>query len=164
MSASVSGLSAEHRDKARDLAMRAAFLGLHRAPYLHYTQGGQRWEGIDERLKAWRGEFPQHGDCSAFATWCIWNGLSHYHVRDTVNGAAWKAGYTGTMVEHGKRVRDLDNVKRADLALYGDPRGGTGHVAVCIGGGKVISFGSERGPFLLPLRYRRDLVQVRRYI
>lgn len=162
--ASVSGLSAPHRIRARDLAMKAAFLGLRNAPSLHYTQGNRRWEGINNNLKAWRGQFPHYADCSAFATWCLWNGLDHYGVRDTVNGQRWKAGYTGTMWTHGKQVRKRSNVLRGDLALYGNPFGATGHVAICVGGGKVISFGSEAGPFLLPIDYRADVRQIRRYI
>ena len=161
---SVSGLSPVHRVKARDLAMRAAFLGLKRARTLHYTQDARRWQGIRDDLRAWKGECPNWADCSAFATWCIWNGLDHYGVRDVVNGQAWKAGWTGTMVQHGKVVQHRGNVRRADLALYGDPVGRTGHVAVCIGGGKVISFGSEPGPFLLDIDYRSDLREIRRYI
>lgn len=159
---SVSGLSAPHRIRARDLAVDAAMLGLQRKDSLHYTQGARRWQGIAESLKAWRGECPEQGDCSSFATWCVWNGLDHYGVRDTVNGLMWRAGWTGTMATHGKRV--VHRVMRADLALYGDPVGRTGHVAVCIGGGKVISFGSEAGPYLLDINYRADLRQIRRYI
>jgi hypothetical protein len=158
--ASVSGLSRAHRIRARDLAVQAAFLGLRHADQLHYTQGAKRWQGIAEGLKAWRGEYPHYADCS----WCLWVGLSHYHARDTVNGALWKAGYTGTMVGHGKRVAHENNVLRGDLALYGDPFGRTGHVAVCVGGGKVVSFGSEAGPFLLPIHYRADLREIRRFI
>lgn len=162
--ASVSGLSAPHRIRARDLAMQAAFMGLRHAPALHYTQTAKRWEGIARELKPWRGEYPHFADCSAFATWCLWVGLSHYGVRDVVNGQAWKAGWTGTQVQHGKQVRHRGNVMRGDLAHYGNPVGRTGHVAICIGGGRVISFGSEAGPFLLDIDYRSDLQQIRRYV
>lgn len=161
---SVSGLSASHRIRARDLAVQAAFLTLRHAPVVHYTQGAKRWQGIDHDYKAWRGEFPHFADCSAFTTWCLWNGLDHYGVRDTVNGQRWQAGWTGTQVQHGKRVAHESNVLRADLALYGNPTGGSGHVAICIGGGKVISHGSEAGPFLLPIHYRSDLREIRRYV
>ncbi|MET0604188.1 MAG: hypothetical protein ABW167_19545 [Baekduia sp.] len=164
LTASASGLSYKHRIRARDLVVQAAFLGLRHARELHYTQSASRWEGIKNHLKAWRKQFPKHADCSSFATWCLWQGLDHYGVRDLVNGAHWKYGYTGTMVKRGKRVVHEHNIMRGDLALYGDPFGGSGHVAVCIGGGKVISFGSEAGPFLLDLHYRSDLRQVRRYI
>jgi hypothetical protein len=161
---SVSGLSAPHRIRARDLAIQAAFLGLRHAPALHYTQTAKRWEGISRGLKAFRGEYPHYADCSAFATWCLWNGLDHYDVRDTVNGQAWKAGYTGTMLQHGKVVAHRGNVLRGDCVLYGR-KGTTGeHTAICIGGGKVISFGSEAGPFLLDIDYRSDIIEIRRYI
>lgn len=162
--ASVSGLNAKQRDRVRALATEAARLALDHAPQVHYTQGSSRWQGIDKKLKAWKGQYPNYADCSSLATWCLWNGLSHYGVRDTVNGCAWKAGYTGTMLQHGKRVVHRENVLRGDLALYGVP-GTTGkHVAICVGGGKVISHGSEAGPFLLPIDYRSDLMQIRRYI
>ena len=160
---SVSGLSPEHRVRARDLTIEAAKLGLRRAASLHYTQGPRRWEGIDNNLKAWQGECPNWADCSAFSTWCLWNGLDHYGVRDVVNGYRWRAGYTGTQIDHGRRVMHRGNWRRADLVFYGDPKGGSGHVAIYVGGGKVISFGSERGPLLLPVEYRR-ITQVRRYI
>lgn len=161
---SVSGLSAPHRIRARDLAVRAAFLTLRHAPTVHYTQGPRRWDGINKDLKAYRNEYPRFADCSAFATWCLWNGLDHYGVRDTVNGANWKAGYTGTMLSHGKEVKHRSNVLRGDCVLYG-PKGSNGeHTAICVGGGKVISHGSEAGPFLLPIDYRRDVMCIRRYI
>jgi len=161
---SVSGLSRTHRIRARDLAIAAAILCLRAAPSVHYTQSGARWSGIDQGLKAWRRQFPRYADCSAFVTWCLWNGLDHYDVRDTVNGMRWRAGFTGTMADHGKRVVHAENILRGDVAHYGDPDGRSGHVALCIGGGRVISFGSEKGPFLLPIRYRHDFREIRRYI
>jgi cell wall-associated NlpC family hydrolase len=161
--ASVSGLSAAHRAEARDLAVKAAFLALEHKAEVHYTQDARRWEGINKELKAYRNQFPRYADCSAFATWCIWNGLDHFGVRDTVNGSNWRGGYTGTMLSHGKRVMSRDNVLRGDCVIYGN--GGTGeHTAICIGGGLVISHGSEAGPFKLPIDYRRDVMQIRRYI
>lgn len=161
---SASGLSAAHRAKARDLTMKAAYLGLRHSPALHYTQSMRRWDGINLGCKAWRGEYPRYADCSAFATWCLWNGLSHYNVRDVVNGQNWRAGYTGTMVIRGKHVVHSRNMRRADLVIYGDPFGGSGHVAVYIGGGMVISHGSEAGPMKLHWRYRSDVNSVRRFI
>lgn len=160
---SVSGLSAPHRVRARDLAVEAALLGLRHAPQIHYSQGPHRWDWHREDLRAWRGQYPTDLDCSSYATWCLWNGLHHYHVRDTVNGERWLAGYTGTMLEHGKRVVHPENILRADLALYGHRFPGE-HVAICIGSGLVISHGSENGPYKLPIHYRPDLLMIRRYI
>jgi hypothetical protein len=162
-SGSVSGLNWPHRKKARQLTMNALNLGYRHAPAIHYTMGSERWQGIDQNKKAYRGEYPTQCDCSSFATWAIWNGLSHYHVRDTVNGAAWKAGYTGTMLTHGKQVHSSRNWRRGDCFIYGSAFPGK-HVAVYIGGGFVISHGSEGGPFKLRWNYRGDLMQVRRYI
>ena len=130
-----SGLSDEHRVEARNLAIAAARLGLARASSLTYTQGPGRREGINRNLKAYRGQCPKGADCSAFVTWSIWNGLDHYGIRDTVNGARWKYGYTGTMVKHGVEV-PAGHLIRADAILYGDPfRPPTGHTALYVGGG-----------------------------
>jgi hypothetical protein len=168
MSGAVSGLNDVDRAKARAMVLQAAYLGLSRAPSLHYTQGSRRWEGIDEDMRAWRGECPNYADCSAFATWCLWQGLWHFGVRDVVNGQNWTAGYTGTMLAHGKVVKFEQDYLVGDCALYGVP-GTTGeHTAVFVGfkGSMpyVISHGSEAGPFLLPMHYRTDVICVRRYI
>lgn len=164
---SVSGLSFEHRVHARDRARDAALLGLRHASEIHYTQGPRRWDGINKRLHSREGDFPRFADCSSFTTWCLWNGLFvPYHCRDTVNGAAWRAGFTGTQRAHGREVVHLHNVLRGDLAHYG---GGAGHhVAIVVGWRNgipvVVSHGSEAGPFLLPYNYRGDFSQFRRYI
>lgn len=160
--ASVSGLSWPHRKKARSLAKAAALLGVRHEPEIHYTQSAKRWDGIDRGLKAYKGDFPVFADCSAFTTWCLWNGLSHYGVRDVVNGTDWRSGYTGTQKSHGKVVRLRINWQAGDLIHYGP---GTGaHVVIYIGGGKVVSHGSEGGPMILDWNYRPDYVETRRYI
>jgi hypothetical protein len=166
---SVSGLGAAKSIRARDLAVEAALLGLHNAGAIHYTQSAARWEGIAKEMKAWRGGFPDQCDCSSFATWCLWNGLDHYGVRDTVNGQGWRAGYTGTMVAHGRPVSGPSAVLRGDLVLYGNPTGSTGHVAIAVGrrsDGRVmvVSHGSEGGPYYLTYDYRSDVHSIRRYV
>jgi cell wall-associated NlpC family hydrolase len=158
---SVSGLSREHVIKARALAMQAASLGVAHSPSIHYTQGSQRWDGIRHGLKAWRGEYPHWADCSAYVTWCLWNGLSHYHAHDHVNGQNWAGGYTGTLATHGQQVHS--NFQHGDLCLYGSGFPFE-HVAIYVGGGLVISHGSERGPLKCSMHYRPDLRQVRRYV
>lgn len=167
--ASVSGLSRDHRIRARDRAVAAALVTLHHAPQVHYTQGSARWEGISKKLNARLGQFPKNADCSSFATWCLWNGLGvGFGLGDLVNGAKWHAGFTGTMLSHGKRVHDVGCVQRADCVIYGN--GGSGeHTAIVVGRAKngtpmVVSHGSERGPFYLPYNYRNDVMQIRRYI
>jgi hypothetical protein len=158
---SVSGLSSHHVRQAVNLTLQAAVLGYHHAPAISYTQGDLRWQGIDRRRDASRGEYPNYADCSAYATWCYWNGL-HLHTghSDIVNGEHWQAGYTGTMLEHGRHVsRPIPG----DAVIYGTSWPGE-HVALYTGAGLVVSHGSEAGPFLLPWRYRSDVLEIRRYI
>lgn len=156
----VSGLSPAHAHTAVNMTLQAAVLALHHAPAIHYTQGPERWQGIDAYRKAWRGQYPTEADCSAFVTWCLWNGLDHFHHIDTVNGLHWQGGYTGTMLNHGKRVtRPLPG----DAIIYGSAWPGE-HTALYSGGGLVISHGSEAGPNLRPWKYRPDVLSIRRYI
>ena len=158
---SVSGLSPRHVRKAVDDILQAAVLGLHHAPAIHYTQGPLRWQGIDRARVASAGEFPNYADCSAYATWCYWNGLhAHLGHTDIVNGESWRAGYTGTLLEHGERV---GSPIPGDAVIYGSAWPGE-HVALYTGGGLVVSHGSEAGPLLLPWRYRADVLEIRRYI
>ena len=145
-------------------------LALSRKASLHYTQGPRRWDGIRLDLRSQESECPEYADCSSFATGCLWNGLHvKFGVRDTVNGAGWKAGYTGTMLNCGKRVVHLGNVIRGDCVIYGD--GGTGkHTAIVVGRRKrdnkpmVVSHGSESGPHYVAYDYRSDIMEIRRYI
>lgn len=130
------------------------------APLMHYTQTPDRWEGITKDLRSVEGEFPKHGDCSAWATWLIWSAV-HEHLKaiggkDFVNGQSWAAGHTGTLVKCGRKVT-LNDLRIGDLVFYGDEGWRPGHVAVYVGQGHVGSFGSEPGPFILPVRYRSDV-------
>jgi hypothetical protein len=167
--ASVSGLSKANRARARRKVLRAAMLGFQRREKINYTMGSLRWSGIDRHRNASEGEYPVYADCSAYATWCLWNGLFlPFGVRDTVNGAGWRAGYTGTMLKHGKRVEHQENVLVGDCMLYGR-KGTTGaHVAIAVGkrNGKVmvVSHGSQGGPYYVPYDYRSDRMGWRRYI
>jgi hypothetical protein len=157
---SVSGLSNKHVRTAVNLTLQAAVLGYHHASQCRYTQGAERWEGIQKNKKAWRGEFPVYSDCSAYATWCLWNGLGHFHHSDTVNGQHWAAGYTGTLLQHGKHV---NNPIPGDLIIYGTSWPGE-HTSIYTGGGLCVSHGGDPGPQLLPWRYRSDILSIRRYI
>lgn len=159
--------SAHDRLAARRLAVAAARLGLHHAAALHYSQGVDRWEGIARRLRALHGQWPHHADCSSFVTWCLWTATRAWGLGDFANGLSWHAGYTGTLVHHGVPVTN-GHYLLADVALYGDPFGASGHTALLAGElhgvPMVISNGSEAGPFFLPLHYRPDLLVVRRMI
>lgn len=157
------GLSTVHRVRARDLACGAAALAYRNRGSVHYSQNARlRWTGIRADLKAWQGEYPKNADCSSYVTWAVWNGLDHYDVRDVVNGLRWQAGYTGTMLTHGAHVSP-SRLIRGDAVIYGRSWPGL-HTAIYMGGGMVLSHGSERGPLLLPVFYRGDVLGCRRYI
>jgi hypothetical protein len=167
----VSGLSEPHRVIARDRAVQAAILGLHNGPAMHYTEGPQRWQGIADHLDARLGHFPDFCDCSAFASWCLWNGLHlGFGLGDLVNDANWTGGYTGTMLEHGKQVHLMADVQKADCVIYGT--GFPGHHTAIVAGRRatdgrimVISQGSENGPnYLAYNEMGQNIMQVRRYI
>jgi hypothetical protein len=166
---SVSGLSKHQRTLARSRARDAAWLTYNHKGRVHYTQSARRWDGINKKMNARVGKYPKYADCSSFATWCLWNGLFiPFSCRDTVNGANWQHGYTGTMLSHGKEVVHIANTLIGDCVIYG---GGTGaHTAIIVKGGNVterpmvISHGSEAGPFYLPFDYRSDVNCIRRYI
>lgn len=143
-------MNREERKKGRDIVTQAALLGITNKDRIHYTEyAPARWEGIDKGLLAAKGEYPHHADCSAFVTWCLWNALRH--GPDVVNGQKWKAGYTGTMVSHGRVITDHHYAARGDAVLYGTP---TYHTAIIIGrrNGQLLvaSHGEESGPYIVP--------------
>src|SRR5436189_6134809 len=160
----VSGLSVEHRRVARHRVLQACELMLGHPGPIHYSMGGDRWEGIDDHLIASHGKYPHHSDCSSSSTWVLWNAMwVPYHIHDVVNGQRWHAGYTGTIAQHGKLVRHDRNIKIGDLLLYGHAWPYL-HVTVALGGGMCFSHGSEGGPYKLPIDYRPDRAMVRRFI
>jgi hypothetical protein len=170
-----SGLGPHDQQRARQMVVQACALLLAHPADVHYTmdrpaelaaQGGKprRWDGINLGLRAWRGEYPHYGDCSSTFTWLVWQGLGHFGLADHVNGERWRGGYTGTLLDHGRPVHDVGKVKIGDALIYG-PRGSDGeHVALGLGGGWVLSHGSEGGPYRLRWNYRGDLMAIRRYI
>lgn len=137
----------------RATIVAAALLGARNRDAIHYTQTYRRMQGVRERLRPPR--FPVYEDCSSFATWCYWVAGA-----PDPNGRGYDgAGYTGTQTSHGRRVGLTEHLLPGDLVFYGNP---IGHVAIYIGGGKVVSHGSEGGPYVLPIAYR-PITQVRRY-
>jgi hypothetical protein len=167
-----SGLRHDKKTLARDRAVQAAMLGFRNRGAIHYTQGNLRWQGIADTRYSRQGQFPNQADCSAYVTWCLWNALwVPFKVKDVVNGADWKAGYTGTMLRHGRVVEKVADMRRGDAVLYGRAGSTGAHTAIIVGrqGGKkgtpmVVSHGSEAGPYYLPYNYRGDVMNVRRYI
>jgi hypothetical protein len=159
-----SGLGEKDRVEARRIAVAAmALLYQHRAA-VHYTQGGSRWQGIAEKRRYADGRFPLYCDCSSSTSWALWNALTSVgglRFADIVNGAAWKAGYTGTMLSHGKLVTSR---MPGDLVLYGSGFPGKHVAMVASNTDYVYSHGSEAGPYYLAWNYRGDVMQVRRYV
>lgn len=158
-------LSPVQRIRARRAIRRAARLLLHHAGPVHYTQGSMRWQGIRNKRRSIKGEYPNYSDCSSSSTWEIWDAVADLihsgHVTiDFVNGLGWRAGSTYTMIRHGKRISRPRMV--GDMVFYGATYS-PGHVAPYIGGGYVISHGSEGGPYLARWNYR-PVAQTRRYI
>lgn len=92
---------------------------------------------------------PVWEDCSAFFTKCC----KFAGFKDP-NGFGYNgAGYTGTIAAHGTRLSDISQAKPGAAVLYGSPPGYE-HVAAYIGGGRIVSHGSEGGPYFLPYDYR----------
>lgn len=160
-------LTRSQRVHARNAAAGAALLAWRHRGNVHYTQGSRRWSGITGTDNAALGQYPNWADCSAFATWCLWNGLYlPFHKRDVVNGLEWKYGFTGTQIKHGRRITG-SQLRRGDLVFYATRGETPTHVAVCVGrkDGRpmVVSHGSEAGPLYLRWNYRR-VIQCRRYV
>jgi len=120
----------------------------------HYTQGSQRWSGINDKIRP--PNAPPYSDCSAAATWCYWTVFGS--GPDFLNGQSWKAGYTGTMSGRGHSV-GCSSMQIGDLAFYGHP---ISHVTISIGNGKVVSHGSDPVG-IYGYNYRSDLNQCRSY-
>jgi hypothetical protein len=152
------------KGEARRIAVRTFRLAYDHRGSVHYTQGASRWQGIREGRRSAAGRYPNYADCSSMFTWAWWNALTNVDgagTRDRINGSSWNAGYTGTLLSHGWRVHDR---RPGDAVIYG--RGFPGsHVAmIAENTNMAYSHGSESGPHYVPWNYRRDVMQVRRYI
>ena len=161
------GLNTKERYLARQRVKRAMMTGYAHRGDIHYTQGINRWSGINQHKRSAKGQYPNNCDCSSFSTWGLWDATLIYRLWDFVNGARWQYGYTGSMVQHGSLVRS-GWLLVGDCVFYGGTPAVPGHVAVVVVGGRVnkarvVSHGSESGPLLLQANYR-PINQIRRYI
>jgi hypothetical protein len=146
---------------ARERAVRSAMLGVKHRDKIRYTQLAARWNGIDRQCRAYKDDHPVKADCSSFVTWCLWDALGGPKAgKDIVNGASWKAGFTGTQCSHGRVVR---KPRGGDLVFYRSSNGTINHVAIYVGDGKVVSHGSDPGPQVLAANYR-PIAEIRSYL
>lgn len=91
----------------------------------YYTQGAMRWQGVNAifgKVAVIKGTIPRlkGGDCSAGYTRWVLHGLQQSLgrvPRDIVNGADWRAGYTGSIYRVCQRVT---TPKIGDAILYPD--------------------------------------------
>lgn len=98
-------------------------------------------------------------DCSGFVTRCCEaGGVPNPNYGQTYSSGQ---GYTGTLLA-GTSPTTREALKKGDLVFYGFttssrpgfPYGSPTHVAIYVGGGMVVSMGSDPGPSYLPLTYR----------
>lgn len=142
-------------ENLRERIVNTALFGARHEPSIHYTQSSRRMSGVRGRLRP--PAFGRYEDCSSFSTWCYWvagaadpNGLGY-------NGQ----GYTGTLAAHGRLIPPR-RARPGDLVFYGGGFPYT-HVAVYIGGGRIVSHGSESGPKVTSMNYR-PVSAVRSYL
>lgn len=165
-------LTERQRRHARNRAAQAALLGWRNRGNVHYDQGQHRFDGIAKHRDASKGQYPAVADCSAYATWCLWNGLYlPFEKPDVVNALFWRYGNTGSMIRQGRSIKWTGHMRKGDVVFYAYQGTTPTHCAIMVGRdpnhskGKpmVVSHGSESGPLYLPYDYRR-IVQVRRHI
>ncbi|KAJ3293467.1 hypothetical protein HK104_004438 [Borealophlyctis nickersoniae] len=142
--------------KTRDGIVKAAMWAHNSGTQIHYTQSSPRWSGISQHHCPHQ-SLPPDADCSSFATWIYWSAFGNQ--ADILNGQSWKAGYTGTMQDHGRRVSFAD-AKLGDLVFYSDPA----HVTILVdkSPAKVVSFGSSGPVNYVNMNYR-TVTEIRTY-
>jgi cell wall-associated NlpC family hydrolase len=145
------------KDQRRDNIVANALFGYHNKESIHYTESSWRGYGVRNQIKP--PQIPRYEDCSSFATWCYYAA----GVSDPNNLDYKIVGYTGTLVKQGKEVT-IQQAQPGDLVFYGGTADVPGHVAIYIGDGKVVSNGSEGGPYLLAWNYRSDVHSIRSYL
>ena len=156
-----------HRQVAQAV-VAAAYHGAALNALTRYTQGPERWSGIDHHVHYPR--VPPAADCSAWASWLFWDARIRrrgHAGTDLLNGLGWQAGNTDTMIIHGRRHRGGVEWWFAGrtLLFYGGPKNGSDpeHVAVWVGNGLVATHGRDAGPEIRGWKYRLDFVQARAY-
>lgn len=123
-----------------DEIVKVARWGVAHEPDIHYAEV----RPIPVHVKP--ESLPLTTDCSGFVTLCyLWGG-----ARDPNGNGYSGAGFTGTLLTHGRRIRKLRNALPGDLIIYGPAPGH--HVVVVVERGAdplCVSHGSEQGPGLV---------------
>ena len=123
----------------RERMVRIAMYAYANRDVIHYTQDARRMTDYAPPPNV-----PNNTDCSAFFTW-VWKSAG----APDPNGFGYNGyGYTGTLLAHGSRIGTGD-LKPGDAVFYHSG----GHVAVYVGNGKVVSHGSEGGPYFISMYY-----------
>jgi cell wall-associated NlpC family hydrolase len=156
---------AKQRLAIRKKVFAAARTAVDNRNHTVYTEGWQRWSGIQEDRRSYKHESPFFADCSAMCTWYYWDATRAEKLGDFVNGLGWRGGYTGTMTRYGEDV-GLNQLLTADAIFYGGSWDVPAHVALYVGNGKVISHGMPGDPRLYPINLNGALpiTRAKRYI
>ena len=112
-------LTRRQRDTARAASRPGRPAGLPQPrPYpLHPGAAGAGQASAAAQMPS-NGQTPWTADCSAFTTWCLWNGLYvAYGKPDVVNGLHWDDGFTGTQIQHGRKTTAGGMMKRRPRLL-----------------------------------------------
>jgi hypothetical protein len=129
----------------------AALFGYHVRGSIHYTQSALRMYGVRNKIRP--PAIPKWEDCSSYATWTYW-----LAKRRDPNGRGYDGyGFTGTLAANGRPAAPA----AGRLSFYG--RYPHTHVTIDVSASMCVSHGSERGPVLVPIRYRRDYSHTRSY-
>jgi hypothetical protein len=179
MGPDASSLLREEYDKLHpQMTAREFVVGVFRDWYAHHkgesvysgpghSTVGLRWDGISHHRPA--GDYPRFADCSSGYEWALWLGQLKFgpNVVEDPSRNGWAWGSTLSMAPHGV-ARSASTAEPGDAFFFGRSAWNTTHVAMMVerinGVPWTIGFGSQGGPWLLPYRYRHDLVLVRSYI
>lgn len=124
----------------------------------YYTQGAMRWQGVAAifgKVKVSKGLIPKlrGGDCSSgYTRWVLWGLQQNLGrvPRDIVNGADWRAGYTGSIYRVCRRVV---TPRIGDAILYPNHVTGVFDVAArtCVSHGvdraEIVPWDNHRGRY-----------------
>jgi lysozyme family protein len=133
-------------EAATEPAIRAkivewALWGVKNCGQISYSQGATRLGGLTTP-----GRVPLATDCSAFATMCYaWAEAPNPNMAGPYDPA--KGGYTGTLLEHCRRIPRAA-VQPGDLVVWSPPPTGQ-HVCVVVSKGAdpwLVSHGDDTGP------------------